>query len=67
MLLRALDFLEQRKVEIPTLRTPSDIILGEIQQHRSRLNQCVDRALSVNARSLVEDLLDKSGGDDEVG
>lgn len=66
MLLRALNFLEQRKVEIPTLRTLSDIILGEIRQHRGKLNQCLDRALSLNARSLVEDLLDKSDGDDET-
>ena len=66
MLLRAMNFLEQRKVEIPTLRTLSDIILGKIQQRRRHLNQCVDSALSVNARSLIENLLDKSGGDDNA-
>jgi len=66
MLLRALDFLEQRKLEIPTLRMLSDIILGGIGEHRRELNRSIDIALSASTRSLLDGLLEKCGDDNET-
>ena len=64
ILLRAIDFLEQRKTEVPTLQALDGIILGEIRSHRFVLNRCVEQLLSCQGRALLENLLEQQGADE---
>ncbi len=64
MLMRAVDFLEQQKTEVPTLQALSDIILAEVGRHRLALNRCVEQSLSHQGRALLEDLLGRPGDGD---
>lgn len=64
ILLRAIEFLEQRKTEVPTLRAWTDIILGEVQRHRLELMRSVDETLRREERQLLDDLLEKPDEED---
>ncbi len=61
MLMRAIDFLQQRKTEVPTLRALTDIIRDSMQQHRLVLNRCVEQSLPWEGRELRENLFEQPG------
>jgi len=57
ILLHALDILARRKTEIPSARTLTDLIVGEIRRHKGTLTEVIDAQLSPELHELLEALL----------
>ena len=63
VMLRLIERLRTKKIEVPTSRTLSDLIAVEIKNHRSDLVAAVDDALSPEQHHLLDSLLEKQSGD----
>ena len=59
ILAQAVEFLEKRKTEIPTLHNLNESILGEIKRHKSSLTKCIDDGLAPSTRKLLDELFDR--------
>ena len=53
------DFLIQKKIEIPSYHLLSYLILGETNKHKQELTQVVEQQLTTKVRELLDRLLDK--------
>jgi len=59
MLLHGLDILARRKTEIPSLRVLTNLIIGEIKQHKWTLTQVINALLSPKLHNRLDGLLSK--------
>ncbi len=59
ILLHVLDILARRKTEIPSARTLTDLIIGEIKRHKGTLTKIIDAQVLPELRELLEALLEK--------
>ena len=57
ILLHALDILARRKTEIPSARTLTEVIVGEIRRHKGTLTEVIDAQVPPELRELLEALL----------
>ncbi|MBI1928948.1 Tn3 family transposase [Candidatus Poribacteria bacterium] len=57
ILLHTLDILARRKTEIPSARTLTDLIIGEIKRHEGTLTSVIDAQVPKELRELLEALL----------
>lgn len=65
MLLRSIEFLQSRKIEIPSLATLTDGIMREIRHHQQQLAAALTARLSTPQRTLLDALLAKADSGDE--
>jgi TnpA family transposase len=60
ILLHGLDVLVRRKTEIPSMRTLTDLIVGETRRHKKTLTEVINARVPPEFRELLEVLLEKS-------
>ena len=59
MFFRAVEILETRKIEIPSVHLLTSLIASELRQHRQRLAATLAQHLSPQQRALLETLVEK--------
>jgi hypothetical protein len=60
ILLHGFDVLVRRKTEIPSVRTLTDLIVGETRRHKETLTEVINARVPPAFRELLEALLEKS-------
>ena len=60
ILIHMLEVLTRRKTEIPSARTLTNVISGEINRHQGTLTEVIDTQVPCELRELLEALLEKS-------
>ena len=65
MLMRVIETLEQRKIEIPSAYALTDLVMTETAQHKRVLIELLDANLSEAERALLDVLLEKSDNGNE--
>ena len=63
--LHCLDVLARSKTEIPTARTLTDLIVGEINTHKRTLTAILDEQVVPELRELLDTVLEKANVPDE--